>query len=151
MVNKVILIGNLGADPELRYTQTQKPVAKISVATTKKYNGNETTQWHTVILWEKLAELANSYLKKGSKVYVEGELTYRTYDKQDGSKGYSTEIIGQQMRNLTPRDPASVAGTYSASEPPKVAEPPAPMAQKPVEQARQAPSDYENDFESIPF
>jgi len=147
MVNKVILIGNLGADPELRYTQTQKPVAKISVATTKKYNGNEKTEWHTVILWEKLAELANSYLKKGSKVYVEGELTYRTYEKQDGSKGYSTEIVGQQMRNLTPRDTASVASTYSASEPPKVAEPPAPMAQKPVEQPRQAPSAYED----IPF
>lgn len=143
MINKVILIGNLGADPDIRQTQGGKPVGKLSLATTKKVGGEERTEWHQVIVWEKLAELAGHYLKKGSRVYVEGELTYRTFDKQDGSKGYSTEIVAYQMRNLSPRDTQNVAHSNSYDKPQE------PVMQKPSEPVKQAPKT--NDYESIPF
>lgn len=97
-LNKVMLIGNLGGDPELRYTESNIPVASFSLATNESYkdqNGNlvERTEWHRCVAWRKLAELFGEYLKKGSKVYVEGKLQTRSWDDKEGNKRYTTEIV----------------------------------------------------------
>ncbi len=101
-VNKVILLGRLGADPEIRYTGTGTPVATLSVATNKSWKNKEgqkqeKTEWHRVILWSKLAELSGQYLSKGREVYIEGELQTRSWEK-DGQKKYTTEIVGQTLQ-----------------------------------------------------
>ena len=104
-VNKVILIGNLGADPELRYTPSGAAVATLSVATNEVWKDNDgnqqqRTEWHRVILWRKLAEVAGQYLSKGSQVYIEGRLQTRSWEDKDGVKRYTTEIIGNNMQML---------------------------------------------------
>ena len=91
-VNKVILIGNLGKDPEVRATQSGSQVANFSLATSEKYNGQEKTQWHNITCFSKQAEIAQKYLKKGSKIFVEGKLDYQQYEK-DGQTKYRTEIV----------------------------------------------------------
>lgn len=102
-VNKVILIGNLGADPEVRTTPQGQMVATISIATSESFTTRdgqrqERTEWHRVVLWAKLAELAQRYLQKGRKVYIEGRIQTRSWDdQQSGQKRYSTEIIANQM------------------------------------------------------
>lgn len=100
-VNKVILIGNLGADPELRYTANGTAVAKLNVATTDSYtdkdgNRQEVTEWHRVVAWRKLAEICGQYLSKGKQVYIEGRLRTTSYEK-DGIKRYTTEIEAREM------------------------------------------------------
>ena len=97
-LNKVMLIGNLGGDPELRYTESNIPVVSFSLATNESYkdqNGTliERTEWHRCVAWRKLAELFGEYLKKGSKVYVEGKLQTRSWDDKEGNKRYTTEIV----------------------------------------------------------
>jgi single-strand DNA-binding protein len=104
-INKVILIGNLGKDPELRYTPSGQPTATFSLATTERWtdkNGQrqERTEWHNVVVWAKLAELVNQYLKKGRSAYVEGRITYRSWDDRDGNKKYRTEIVAQTIQFL---------------------------------------------------
>ena len=104
-VNKVILVGNLGKDPEVRYLEGGTAVANFSLATTETYkdkSGNrvEQTEWRNVVLWRGLAEVAEKYLKKGSQVYVEGKLRTRAWDDKDGVKRYSTEIIADNMTML---------------------------------------------------
>jgi single-strand DNA-binding protein len=116
-VNKVILIGNLGSDPELRYTPSGVAVATFSVATNERWpdkDGNiqEHTEWHRVVAWRKLAETAGEYLKKGSQVYIEGKIRTRTWEDQNGVKRYQTEIIVQNMQMLGRR------GETAAPEPP---------------------------------
>jgi len=106
-LNKVILIGNLGRDPETRYLPNGDAVANISVATTdtwKDKNGEkqEKTEWHRVTLYRRLGEIAGEYLKKGSQVYIEGRIEYREYEK-DGVKRYSTDIIASEMKMLGSR------------------------------------------------
>jgi single-strand DNA-binding protein len=107
-VNKVILIGNLGADPEVRYMPNGEAVANISVATTESWKDKNTgqpvdrTEWNRVVLYRRLAEIAGEYLKKGAKVYVEGRLQTRQWEK-DGVKHYTTEIIGNEMTMLDSR------------------------------------------------
>ncbi len=103
-VNKVILVGNLGKDPEVKYTPQGTPVAKITVATSSSYKDKqsgdwqETTEWHNVVLWQRLAEIAGEYLKKGNKVYIEGRLQTRSWDdKQTGQKKYMTEIVANEL------------------------------------------------------
>lgn len=103
-LNKVLLIGHLGQDPELRYTTNNTPVASFSVATNESYKGSDgaqvdKTEWHNIIVWRKLAELAQQYLKKGSKIYLEGKITTRSYEK-DGQKKYITEIIADSFLML---------------------------------------------------
>lgn len=103
-VNKVILIGNLGADPELRYTANGTAVAKLNVATTESYvdkdgNRQEQTEWHRVVVWRKLAEICGQYLSKGKQVYIEGRLRTTSYEK-DGIKRYTTEIEAREMLML---------------------------------------------------
>ncbi|MGB9071823.1 MAG: single-stranded DNA-binding protein [Terriglobales bacterium] len=102
-VNKVILIGNLGKDPEVKYTPQGTPVAKFSLATNERYKDKDgqwqdRTEWHNIVLWQRLAEIAGEYLKKGGKVYIEGRLqTHSWDDKQTGQKKYMTEIIGNDI------------------------------------------------------
>ena len=108
-VNKVILIGNLGADPEVRYTPGGSAVANIRIATTDQWrdrNSGETqehTEWHRVALFGKVGEVAGQYLRKGSKVYIEGRLRTRKWQGQDGQDRYSTEIVADQMQMLDSR------------------------------------------------
>jgi len=105
-VNKVILIGHLGQDPDVRTTASGQIVATLSLATSESYTDKqgqkqERTEWHRVVLWAKLAELAQRYLKKGSQIYVEGKLQTRSWDdQQTGQKRYSTEVVGQQLTFL---------------------------------------------------
>lgn len=107
-VNKVILIGNLGADPESRYTVNQEAVTNIRIATTdvwKDKNGEkqERTEWHRVVFFGKLAEIAAEYLRKGSQVYVEGSLRTRKWQDKDGQDRYTTEIVAERMQMLGSR------------------------------------------------
>ncbi len=104
-VNKVILIGHLGQDPELRYTGSGTAVCNIRLATNESYkdsNGElvERTEWHTVVAWARLAEICGEYLKKGSQVYFEGSLQTRTWEDRDGNTRYSTEVKAQEMQML---------------------------------------------------
>ncbi len=98
-VNKVILIGNLGKDPEVKYTPSGTPVAKITLATNERYKDKsgewqDRTEWHNLVLWQRLAEIAGEYLKKGSKVYIEGSLRTSSWDdKESGQKKYKTEVV----------------------------------------------------------
>jgi single-strand DNA-binding protein len=102
-VNKVILIGNLGKDPEVKYTPQGTPVAKLTLATNERYkdkNGEwqDRTEWHNVVLWQRLAEIAGEYLKKGGKVYIEGRLQTRSWDdKQTNQKRYMTEVVASDL------------------------------------------------------
>lgn len=108
-VNKVILIGNLGQDPEVRFMPSGNPVASLRLATTDswmdKQSGQrqERTEWHTLVMFNKLAEIAQQYLKKGSRIYVEGQLATRKWQAQDGSDRYSTEIKVRDMQMLDTR------------------------------------------------
>lgn len=104
-VNKVILVGNLGKDPELRYTPSGAAVVTFSLATTERYkdrdgNRQEKTEWHNVVAWRQLAEICGKYLHKGKQVYIEGRIQTRSYDDRDGNKRYITEIVADQMQML---------------------------------------------------
>lgn len=105
-INKVILIGNVGKDPETRYMQNGKAVCNFSVATSEGWTDRNTgdkqerTEWHNVVLYDKLAEIANEYLKKGSQVYIEGSLRTRKWQDKEGKDRYTTEIVGQTMQML---------------------------------------------------
>jgi len=108
MVNKVILIGNLGADPEVRFTQSGTAVATLRIATTEKWRGQdgqmqENTEWHRVVAWKRLAEICRDYLQKGARVYIEGRLQTNKWQDQNGNDRYTTEIIAREMKMLSPR------------------------------------------------
>lgn len=129
MVNKVILLGNLGKDPVVRRLENGTPVATFSIATSETYKDKEgnkqsKTEWHNIVLWRGLAEIAEKYLKKGDKVYVEGKLTTRSYE-QEGVTKYLTEIVGENMTLLTPKGTSGV-GTggvpLPTEEPPYIKE-----------------------------
>lgn len=139
-VNKVILIGNLGRDPEVRVIENDRKVAKFSMATTESWNDKTTgervdkTEWHNIVLWRGLADVAEKYLKKGDKVYIEGKIRTRSYEK-DGVTKYFTEIVGDNMTMLSPKagemsgtpvedtSQASTTGESAAGEGDKVAKP----------------------------
>ena len=118
-VNKVILIGNLGKDPEVKFTPQGTPVAKISLATNERFKGKDgqwqdRTEWHNVVLWQRLAEIAGEYLKKGGKVYIEGRLQTRSWDdKQTGQKKYMTEVVANDLVLLGGRGEGG--GEYAGS------------------------------------
>ena len=119
-VNKVILIGNLGSDPEVRYTPDGVPVANFSLATSESWNDRNTgerqerTEWHRLVLWRKLAEIASQYLKKGSRIYVEGKLQTRSWDDQSGQKRYTTEVVVNDMQMLDSRGEGGGGGSRDA-------------------------------------
>ena len=96
--NKVILVGNLGKDPELRYTQSGKAVAKFTLATSERgRDGNDRTEWHNIVAWDKLAELVGRLVAKGNKVYVEGRLQTREWEDKTGNRRWTTEIVAREM------------------------------------------------------
>ena len=104
-INKVMLIGNLGSDPELRVTPSGVPVANFSLATTESWTDKsgerqERAEWHRIVLWRRLAEVAGQYLKKGSKIYIEGKLQTRSWEDQNGQKRYTTEVVANSMEML---------------------------------------------------
>jgi single-strand DNA-binding protein len=120
-VNKVILIGNLGKDPEVQYTPQGTPVAKITLATNERFKDKsgewqDRTEWHNVVLWQRLAEIAGEYLKKGGKVYIEGRLQTRSWDdKTSGQKKYMTEVVANDLVLLGGRGEGAGAGDSSSS------------------------------------
>ncbi|MEM6782650.1 MAG: single-stranded DNA-binding protein [Bacteroidota bacterium] len=115
-VNKVILIGNLGSDPELRYTGSGTAVCNFSLATSETYkdsNGDmvEKTEWHRIVTWARLAEICGEYLKKGRQVYIEGSLQTRQWEDKDGNTKYTTEIKAREMQMLGSRDGGDMGGS----------------------------------------
>lgn len=117
-VNKVILVGNLGKDPELRYTPSGAAVATFSLATTNPFKdkeGNKQTEWHNIVAWRQLAEICGKFLHKGKQVYIEGRIQTRSYDDRDGNKRYITEIVAEQMQMLGSRDEQGGGGGHQQS------------------------------------
>lgn len=130
MINKAIIIGHLGADPEIRYTQSGTAVATFNVATTERWkdndgNSQEQTEWHRIVAWGKQAEICGEYLVKGSKVYIEGKIQTRSWEDKEGVKRYTTEIVMREMKMLDPKDKGSSDG-YGGSGGSKGEEPPPP-------------------------
>ena len=122
MVNKVILIGNLGADPEIRYTQSGSAVANIRVATTETWTKDgekeEQTEWHRVVAFGRLAEIMGEWLVKGSKVYLEGKIQTRKWQDRDGNDRYTTEIVAREMKMLTSKGNAQGNSGQQYEDPP---------------------------------
>ena len=150
-VNKVILIGNLGQDPEVRYMPNGNAVTNISVATSESWKDKSTgadqerTEWHRVVMFRRLAEIAGEYLRKGSKVYIEGKLQTRKWQDQNGQDRYTTEIVADQMQMLDSRGggtadmgsrPSEGRGSYGGGD------------NDFSQQSSQPPGDFEDD---IPF
>ena len=109
-LNKVLLIGNLGKNPEIRYTTSGTAVASFTLATSEKFKNKggeweERTEWHNVTLWGRLAEIAGEYLSKGKMVYLEGKLQTRKWQDKDGKDRYTTEIVGEKMQMLSRNEP----------------------------------------------
>ncbi|MBP7131779.1 MAG: single-stranded DNA-binding protein [Aquabacterium sp.] len=154
-INKVILIGNLGRDPEVRYTPSGAAVCNVSVATTRNWKDKssgdkvEETEWHRVVFYDRLAEIAGEYLKKGRPVYVEGRLKTRKWQDKDGKDNYTTEIVAEQMQLLGGREGGGGGGAgygggqggnpedYSQEAAPAQAR---PAARQPAAQQRPAPA-----------
>jgi len=142
-VNKAILIGNLGRDPELRYTPGGQAVATFSLATGEKWRDKDgvmqdKTEWHNIVVWGRQAEIAKEYLAKGKQVYIEGRIQNRSYDDKDGNKRYISEVVAQRMQFLGSRDQAGAgagAGTSSGENMPP--EPP--------------PNDLASEDDDLPF
>ncbi len=129
-VNKVILVGNLGRDPEVRATPSGQSVCNFSLATTERYTDRagqqrDQTEWHNVVVWGKQADLCGQYLKKGRQVYVEGRLTTRQYEAKDGTgKRYRTEVVAQRVQFLGGRAAAGMEDSGSGFAPGPDAPPP---------------------------
>jgi len=122
-VNKVILIGNLGRDPEVRYSNAGAAIANVSIATSESWKDKNTgepvekTEWHRVVFYRRLAEIVGEYLKKGSKVYVEGSLQTRKWQDKEGQDRYTTEIVANEMQMLDSRQAGgSSGGSYNESQ-----------------------------------
>ena len=118
MLNKCMIIGNLGADPEMRYTANGNAVTTFRVATSRQFSGpdgqrREETEWFSVVTWNRLAETCSQYLTKGRQVYVEGRMQTRSWEGQDGNKRYTTELIAETVKFLGGRDGARAEG-YAA-------------------------------------
>ena len=142
-INKVILVGHLGRDPEMRYTQSEVAVCSFSLATSETYrdrNSGENvtqTEWHNIILWRKLAETAGKYLRKGSQVYIEGKLRTRKWEDQNGATRYTTEVVADTMQMLDKRESSSAPAPTAAAQPAQPSQPAQP-AQPAPEASNQA-------------
>lgn len=161
-VNKVILVGNLGADPEVRYMPNGNAVANITIATSEQWSDKQTgqkqerTEWHRVVMYRRLAEIAGEYLKKGAQVYLEGKLQTRKWQDQSGQDRYTTEIIANEMQMLGGRSGGGSAdfnqgGGYNQAPPQQQApQQQAPQQQAPAQSA--PPAGGFDDFDDdIPF
>jgi len=161
-VNKVILIGNLGKDPEVRYSPNGGAVANITLATSESWKDKNTgeqvdkTEWHRVVFFRRLAEIAGEYLKKGSKVFIEGKLQTRKWQDQNGQDRYTTEIVANEMQMLDSKGGGSAnfgQGQQQAYQPAPQGQPQQQSQQQPQQQAPQAaPAMSGGDFDDdIPF
>lgn len=154
MINKVILVGNVGLDPEVRTTDSGIKVARLKVATTERqYNkqtneSKELTEWHTIILWRNLAEVTEKYVKKGSQLYIEGRLRTREWTDKDNIKRYSTEIIADEMKLLGRKSDAQAEQSAPAPQatPQKVE-----AAVEAVQQALQTAIPTDIPVDDLPF
>jgi single-strand DNA-binding protein len=153
-INKVILVGNLGRDPEMRYTPSGSAVANIAVATSESWKDKQTgenqerTEWHRVVMFNRLGEIAGEYLKKGSKVYIEGKLQTRKWQDKEGQDRYTTEIVANEMQMLDSRGGGGGMGgmgDYDQSAAPQQQAKPQPSQAAP---AKGAFDDFDDD---IPF
>lgn len=148
-VNKVILVGNLGKDPELRYTPAGVAVTTFSLATSERYKDKqgamqEKVEWHNIIAWRQLAEICGKYLHKGKQVYLEGKITTRSYDDRDGVKKYITEIVVDQMQMLGSKDDQGERQSGSGQDH-------RPTNPKPERQQDQRSQSQATDYASPPF
>ncbi len=132
-VNKVILVGNVGRDPETRYLEGGTAVCSFPLATSETYRNRDgeritNTEWHNIVLWRGLAEIAEKYVKKGSQLYIEGRIRTRSWDDRDGNKRYTTEVVGDNMQMLGKRSDETgaqeEAGTATATQTPSQAREP---------------------------
>ena len=145
-INKVILVGNLGRDPEMRYTQNGIAVCSFSLATSESYkdrtSGERVTQteWHNIIMWRGLAETAEKYLRKGSSVYIDGKIRTRKWEDQQGQTRYTTEIVADTMQMLDRRDSSTAPASGPAEAPAQSNTAPETPAQ-PAETPSQEPDD----------
>ena len=152
-VNKVILVGNLGRDAELRYTPGGAPVATLNLATTEVWNDKggqrqEKTEWHRVVFYDRLAEIAGEYLKKGRPVYVEGRLKTRKWQDKEGKDNYTTEIIAEEMKMLGSREGMGGGGGGDDHGEARSAPAPRQAAAKPAAKSATGFDDMDDD---IPF
>lgn len=159
-VNKVILVGNLGKDPEMRYTADSKAVANLTVATAEQWKDRSTgqnqekTEWHRVVAFGRLAEIMGEYLKKGSQVYIEGKIQTRKWQDQNGQDRYTTEIVANEMQMLGGR--AGGSADFGSAAAPTQQRAPAQQQQQqqqaPAPQQQGAPSSNFDGFDDdIPF
>lgn len=155
-INKVILIGNLGGDPEVKYTAGGSAVANVTIATSENWKdkttgeNQERTEWHRVVFFGRLAEIAGEYLKKGSQVYVEGRLQTRKWQDKEGQDRYTTEIVANEMQMLGGRGGGSASGGTDSSRA-SSAEAPAPRAAGARASGSKATAAVEDFDDDIPF
>jgi single-strand DNA-binding protein len=163
-VNKVILVGNLGKDPEVRHLESGVPVASFSIATSESYNDKTSgekktiTEWHNIVLWRGLAEVAEKYLHKGDQVYIEGKLRTRQWEK-DGVTRYSTEVVGENMTMLGGRPRSDDAPAAAQTSQPAVSTPASPQDQPaaasqpvtPATPATPATESSQDEVDDLPF
>ena len=150
-VNKVILVGNVGKDPETRYLDESTAITKFPMATSETYKNRagervSTTEWHNIVLWRGLAQVAEKYVKKGTQIYIEGRIKTRSYDDADGNRKYITEIVGDQMQLLGRKPDDAESGTqggggYASGTAQAPAAEQAPQNKPPAQQ--QAPANEE--------
>ena len=162
MINKVILIGNVGQDPEVRYTGDAGNGAKVAtlrLATTERYrdrNGNlqEHTEWHSVVVWRNTADVVEKYVRKGTQLYIEGRLRTRSWDDQNGNKRYTTEIIADTLQLLGKKSDNPAAGGYQQQQTSAYQQPVQQPAQQPLQQpARPTAPQVDDPFtdDDLPF
>lgn len=147
-LNQCNFIGNIGRDPDLRYTASGKAVANFSIAVTEKYNGEDQTEWVNVVAWNKLAEVCGKYLHKGSPVYISGKMQTRKWEDKDGNTKYTTEIIAFQMQMLGSK------GGGQPQQQPRYQAPPAQPSRQQAEIPHQPVGrglDHPEDDDGIPF
>lgn len=157
-INKVILIGNLGADPETKYMPSGSAVTNVSLATSESWRDKQTgeqqerTEWHRVVFFNRLAEIAGEYLRKGSKVYVEGSLRTRKWQGQDGQDRYTTEIVANEMQMLDSRGDAGMGGgDYSPQPRQQQYQQQRPAQNNPQSHSAPAAPDMDSFDDDIPF
>jgi single-strand DNA-binding protein len=154
-VNKVILIGNLGRDPEVRYAPSGSAICNVTLATSRQWKDKtsgekqEETEWHRVVFYDRLAEIAGEYLKKGRPVYVEGRLKTRKWTDKDGVEKYTTEIVADQMQLLGSREGMGEGGAEGGAARSAPASRPAGGAAKPV--AQKSSTGFDDMDDDIPF
>ena len=166
-LNKVLLIGNVGRDPEVRHLEGGASVASFTLATTERYRergsgeNKEITEWHNIVAWRQLADLAENYIRKGSQIYVEGRIRTRSWDDQNGQKRYTTEILADTIQLLGRRGDNTVPSGGAYNDPgapaPRSAAPsyPRPQQQQPAQPAQSQPIALDSldadDSDDLPF